>query len=93
MSGGTFSLREQSEALAQLSRKAVGASSLEALRARLDGTLGSLSCWVAALPMAGGWNSAGPFQPKPLYDSVILMQSFLGKEVERLKVFVGDDIL
>lgn len=27
--------------------------SLEVLKARLDGALGSLSCWGAALPMAG----------------------------------------
>jgi len=36
------------------SREAVGAPSLQALRARLDGALGSLSWWVAALPVAGG---------------------------------------
>ena len=30
------------------------APSLEMLKARLDGILGSLSWWVAALPMAGG---------------------------------------
>jgi len=41
--------------MAQLPREAVGAPSPEALEARLDGALGSLSCWVA-LPMAGGWN-------------------------------------
>ena len=38
-------------------REAVGATSLGALRASLDGALGSLSCWVV-LPMAGfgtGW--------------------------------------
>ena len=29
--------------------------SLEILKARLDGALGSLIRWVAALPMAGGW--------------------------------------
>jgi len=34
----------------------VGVISLAALKARLDGALGSLSCWEAALPMAGGWN-------------------------------------
>lgn len=45
---------EGSEALAQLLREAVGAASLEALKARLDGALGSLSCWMA-LPMAGDW--------------------------------------
>jgi len=37
----------------RLLREAVGAPSLEALRARVDGVLGSLSCWVAALPVAG----------------------------------------
>jgi len=30
--------------------------SLEVLKATLDGALGSLSWWVAALPTAGGWN-------------------------------------
>ena len=41
-----------------LPREAVGATSLEALKARLDGALGSLSLWGAALPTAGfgaGW--------------------------------------
>ena len=33
-------------------REAVGAPSLRVLKARLDGALGSLSCWVV-LPMAG----------------------------------------
>ena len=36
-----------------------GAPSLEALKARLDGALDSLSWWGAALPMAGGWNWVG----------------------------------
>lgn len=35
---------------------------------RLDGTLGSLSRWGAALPSAGGLELNDPFQPKPLYD-------------------------
>ena len=43
---------EGGEALAQLPREAVGAPSLEALKARLDGALGSPSWWGAALPMA-----------------------------------------
>ena len=42
--------------LAQLPREAVDAPSLEVLKARLDGTLGSLSWWVAALLMAMGWD-------------------------------------
>jgi len=37
----------------------VGALSLEVFKVRLDGALDSLSWWVAALPMAGGWNWAG----------------------------------
>ena len=45
---------EGSEALAQLPREAV-----EVLKARLDGILGSLSWWVAALPVAWGWGRMG----------------------------------
>jgi len=37
-----------------LPREAVDAPSLEVFKARLDEDLGSLSWWVAALPMAGG---------------------------------------
>ena len=40
------------------SQRSCGAPSLEALEARLDGALGSLSWWGAALPTAGvgaGW--------------------------------------
>jgi len=36
------------EVLPQLPREAVGAPSLEGLKARLHGAVGSLSCWVAA---------------------------------------------
>jgi len=42
------------EALSQLPREALGASSLEVFMTRLDGALGSYYLWVAALPMAGG---------------------------------------
>jgi len=28
----------------------------EIIKARLDVAVGSLVCWVAALPIAGGWN-------------------------------------
>ena len=48
-----FFYSKGSEALAQL--PCCGASSLEALKARLDGALGSLSWWGAALPTAGVW--------------------------------------
>jgi len=40
--------------MAQLPREAVGAPSLEVLKARLDGALGSLMWWGAILPLAGG---------------------------------------
>jgi len=42
-----------------LPREAVGATSLEALKARLDGALGSLSWWGANNPWQGvqtGWS-------------------------------------
>jgi len=42
--------------MAPLPREAVGVPSPEALKARLHGALVSLSCWLAALPVAGGWN-------------------------------------
>jgi len=42
-----------------LLRAAAGAPSVEALKARLDGALGSLSWWEAALPMAEGWGWLG----------------------------------
>ena len=37
-------------------KEAVDAPSLEAFKARLDVTLGSLVCWLATLHIAGGWN-------------------------------------
>ena len=37
-----------------LPREVVYAPSLEVLKVRLDGALGSLTWWVATLPMAGG---------------------------------------
>lgn len=33
------------------------APSLETFKTRLDGSLGSLTCWVGALLMAEGWGS------------------------------------
>jgi len=38
---------------------AVGAPSLEVFKARLDGALGSLTWWVADLPMAVGLELGG----------------------------------
>ena len=40
----------------RLPRGAVDAPSLEVLKAGLDGALGTLGWWLAALPMAGSWN-------------------------------------
>ena len=49
-----------------ITQRAASTPSLEVLKARLDGALGSLIWWVAALPMAGGWHWVGfkvPFNP------------------------------
>ena len=46
---------EGGEAVAQLPREAVDTPSLEVFKARLHGALGSLSWWVVALPIEGGW--------------------------------------
>ena len=46
------------------------APSLEALKARLDVSLGSLVWWLATLHIAGGLKldeHCGPFQPRPFY--------------------------
>ena len=47
-------LPESGEALALMPGEAVGTPSLEVLKARLDGALGSLIWWVAPVCMAGG---------------------------------------
>jgi len=44
---------EGGEALAYAAQRSCGTPLLEALKARLDGALGSLSWYMAALPMAG----------------------------------------
>ena len=56
----------------RLPKEAVGPPSLEAFKAKLDGALDSLSCWVAALPMAGGWDWVGFNVPSNPRCSVIL---------------------
>ena len=40
-------------------REAVDVPSLEAFEARLEGALGNLIWWVAALPISGSWNRMG----------------------------------
>ena len=55
-----------------LPREAVGAPSPEALKARLDGALSSVTCWVATCPWQGvgtGWALMSlPTQTIPRYD-------------------------
>jgi len=59
----------------RLPKEAVDAPSLEAFKARLDVTLGSLVWWLATLHIAGGLkldDHCGPFQSRPFHESVIL---------------------
>ena len=54
-----FFFSEDGEALAQAARRNCGAPSLEGLKARLDGALGNLSCWVVSCPcqrVGSGWS-------------------------------------
>lgn len=50
------SLAQRINSLAQAAREVVGAPYLEVFSASLDGALGSLSWWVATLPITGTWN-------------------------------------
>ena len=56
-----------------LPKEVVGAPSLEAFKARLDVALGSRVWWLANLHVAGGLKLDDHFQPRPFYDSVILI--------------------
>ena len=59
----------------RLPKEVVDAPSLEAFKARLDVALGSLVWWLATLHIAGGLelnDHCVSFQPRPLYDSMIL---------------------
>jgi len=59
----------------RLPKEAVDVPSLEAFKARLDVTLGSLVWRLATLHIAGGLkldHDCGPFHPRTFYDSVIL---------------------
>jgi len=40
----------------RLPSEAVGAPSMEAFKARLDGAVSNLVWWEVSLPIAGGWN-------------------------------------
>ena len=64
----------------RLPKEILDAPSLEEFRARLDVALGSLVQSLVILPMA--WelkldDHHGPFQPRPLYNSVILYDSII----------------
>ena len=59
----------------RLPKEAVDAPSLEAFKARLDVALGSLVWWLVTLHISRGLkldDHCGPFQPRPIYDSMIL---------------------
>ena len=63
----------------RLPKEVVDAPSLEAFKARLDVALGSLLWWLVTLHIAGGLkldDHCGPFQPRPVYDSMILNLTF-----------------
>jgi len=64
----------------RLPKEVVDAQSLEAFKARLGVALGSLVWWLATLHIAG-WlkldDRCGSFQPRPLYDSVICLISYI----------------
>jgi len=63
---------EGGDALSRLPKEAVDAPSLQAFKARLDGALGSLGCWLVTLHIAGGWNwmsTVGLFNPGLSYDN------------------------
>ena len=58
----------------RLSREAVGAPSLDVLKARLEGVLSSQRWWVAALTQAGGWKWVGFKVLSNLIHSMILLK-------------------
>jgi len=61
----------------RLPKEAVAAPSLEAFKARLDVALGSLVWWLVTLHIVGRLklhDHCGPFQPRPFYDSVMIVQ-------------------
>ena len=71
----------------RLSKEVVDAPSLDALKASLYVALGSLVWWLATLHIAVGLkrdDHCGPFQPRPLYDSMILLLASV-MEMESLR--------
>ena len=59
----------------RLPKEVVDAPSLEAFKARLGVALGSLAWWLVTLHISRGLkldDHCRPFQPRPIYDSMIL---------------------
>ena len=59
-----------------LPRKVVDTPPLDVFKTRLDVAQGSLVLWLVTLHVAGGLkldDRYGPFQPRPFYDSVIMI--------------------
>ena len=62
----------------RLPREVMDSLSLEVFKARLDGALGSMICWVATLFPAGGLELHelySPFQPKLFYNSTTMKKT------------------
>ena len=59
----------------RLPKEAVDAPSLQAFKARLDVALGSLGCWLVTCTQQGLEldERCGPLQPRPFYDSMIML--------------------
>ena len=69
-----------------------GMFSLEAFKAKLDVALGSLVWWLATLHIGGGLkldDHCGSFQPRPFYDSMILVGFDLAVGLNILCIFLG----
>jgi len=76
----------------RLPKEAVDAPSLEAFKARLDVALGTLVWWLATPHIAGGLklgHHCGPFQPRPFYDSMILISALHSFSLLEVKSFIS----
>jgi len=62
----------------RLPREVVDTPSLGAFSTKLNGALGSLIWWMAALPMAGGWSWMGFRVPSNPSHSVLMTLSSTG---------------
>ena len=72
----------------RLPKEVLDAPFLEAFKAGLDVALGSLVWWLATLQIAGGLkldDHCAPFQPRPFYDSIILILCRNQKQMQTRK--------